>query len=80
MNLEELTEIGKSWGPLGVIAWLMLQAYLRRSPDAAPEHEAGAIDHLRTDLMAEMKELLKQIGDLRDRVARIEGALSRHDK
>lgn len=80
MTPDQLVDVGKAWGPLGIIAWLMLQAWARRVPDSMSEHETTAIDKLRTDLMEEFKDLRTQMGDVRDRVSRIEGAIGKGNK
>jgi hypothetical protein len=77
MSPEALDVLLKAGLPTGVAAILVIAAYFRRTPDRGPEHEETSIDKLRADLMRELGSVHDKLGDVRDRVSRIEGAIGR---
>jgi hypothetical protein len=56
----------------------VVAAWIKRTPDhSQDDHNSTAMDKLRADMMSEFKDLGRQIGDVRDRVSRIEGAIGK---
>ena len=69
MSPDEMAEIGKAWGPVGVIAYLMLMAWLKRVPDSPGEHEANAIERMEERLGAKIDALQACVTTIDKRLA-----------
>lgn len=66
MTPEILLELSKTWGPVGALILVVISAWRQRTPDSH-----GTSDH------DEIEKLREAIGNLRDRVSRIEGAMGK---
>jgi hypothetical protein len=79
MTPEQLIELAKSYGPIGALAAVIAASWRQRTADKPQEHDT-ALDKLRADMMAEFKDLGGKLGDLRDRVSRIDGSIGKDGK
>lgn len=84
MTPEQWIELGKSFGPMGIVAYLLVTAYLKREPDHPSDHEDTALEKLRAeiragfaDMKSDLKDTRSEVSDVRDRVSRIEGAMGK---
>lgn len=68
MTPDQFLELAKSYGPVGALVAVIVASWRQRTPDTLGQ------DH------DEIERLREAIGNLRDRVSRIEGAMGKDGK